>query len=50
VPEVNPRFEQLLHSDISQLTSSLSLHPDGLNLQANLDCHSRPQATGQGKN
>jgi hypothetical protein len=28
VPEVNSRFEQLLHGDISQLTSSFSLHQE----------------------
>ncbi len=28
MPEVNSRFEQLLHGDISQLTSSLSLHQE----------------------
>jgi hypothetical protein len=27
VPEVDARFEQLLHGDISQTTSFLSLHP-----------------------
>jgi hypothetical protein len=28
VPEVNARFEQLLHCDIRQSTSSVGLHPD----------------------
>jgi hypothetical protein len=27
MPEVNPRFEQFLHGDVSQLTSSFGLHP-----------------------
>jgi hypothetical protein len=27
MPEVDARFEQLLHGDISQLTSSFGLHP-----------------------
>jgi hypothetical protein len=27
MPEVNTRFEQLLHGDVSQKTSFLSLHP-----------------------
>jgi hypothetical protein len=27
MPEVNARFEQLLHGDVSQLTSSFGLHP-----------------------
>jgi hypothetical protein len=28
MPEVNARLEQLLHGDISQLTSSFGLHPE----------------------
>jgi hypothetical protein len=27
MPEVDARFEQLLHGDVSQLTSSFGLHP-----------------------
>jgi hypothetical protein len=27
VPEVNARFEQLLHDDVRQVTSSIELHP-----------------------
>src|ERR1039458_9312838 len=45
VPEVNARFEQLLHGDVSQLTSSVGLHPETYRFP---DCHSRPPHLGGG--
>jgi hypothetical protein len=32
MPEVDARFEQLLHGNVSQLTSSFGLHPAALRL------------------
>src|SRR5207302_3093673 len=39
VPEVDARFEQLLHGDISQSTSFVDLHPAHIEQ----DCYSRPR-------
>ena len=57
VPEVNARFEQLLHGDVSQSTSSVGLHPvvvTGVASEpgtatrtASPDCHSRPPHLGE---
>src|SRR5207244_10932604 len=45
MPEVNTRFEQLLHGDVSQLTSSDNLHPSFM--LANSGLLSRPRTAKQ---
>ena len=49
MPEVNTRFEQLLHGDVSQTTSSLVCIRE-LVLFDLSDYHSRPRAAKHGKN
>src|SRR5207244_11305762 len=39
MPEVDARFEQLLHGDVSQSTSFVDLHPAHIEQ----DCYSRPR-------
>jgi hypothetical protein len=39
VPEVNARFEQLLHRDIRQSTSSVGLHPDAEKIRIAIPFH-----------
>jgi hypothetical protein len=47
MPEVDARFEQLLHGDVSQSTSFVDLHP----ADVEPDCYSRPRTcSSNGKN
>src|SRR5579884_1894631 len=49
MPEANTRFEQLLHGDVSQTTSSLGLHPSRARRPLGIDSRQPPPCLRCGK-